>query len=505
MCAPTKRSSTASYMRAFSAANLALLLGGVLVGSSNAQPVGSQDIPMSTGWNLVSVQVGTNHPLAAIQSLLSNALVAVWAYDASSRQWRSYQPSQAGYPNDLQSIEPGRGYWLKLSQSRTLTLAGQVWSGTVQLQPGWNLVGLPGLALGDSETLDFASIFRESLPRIPQAWTWEGGTSQRFVGFDTIARPAITDLASVRPGRGYWLHSLDALALTPNPVIALAQDSDISPLQTEEPFDPGDPRFLCPDPAPYSNQLVRFAGAEDSGEDLNHNGILDSPYSKLRRINVTSVRGPNHAGPITAEPISVREQVLGLRVEGTNTLNLSLRQFRDWLEQKRQTNFFNPLNPLLQFEFSTGIADNSYFPATGSRWNMRIASITIDLLADTGFSTKQVAEIDLIESGMTTLRRFWAEPPLADDLFNLTFNVGRADRSAFGIVVPAKINGANGGRPASEFIATGLADRPIAATRWLLTLDTGNPSNRDLNFSKLKDIVIRFTYTYGNPPEFPNF
>ena len=26
--------------------------------------------------------------------------------------------------------------------------------------------------------------------------------------------------------------------------------------------------------------------------------------SKLRRINVTSVRGPNHAGPLTAEPIS---------------------------------------------------------------------------------------------------------------------------------------------------------------------------------------------------------
>ncbi|MCL4785199.1 MAG: hypothetical protein KJ070_00185, partial [Verrucomicrobia bacterium] len=120
-------------------------------------------------------------------------------------------------------------------------------------------------------------------------------------------------------------------------------------------------------------------------------------------------------------------------------------------------------------------------------------------------STRQVAEIDLIESGMVTLRRFFAEPPFADDLFNLTFNVGRADRSAFGIVVPAKINGATGGRPASEFIATGLANRPIAATRWIFTVDTGNPSNTTVDFSKLKDIIIRFTYTYGNPPEFPNF
>jgi len=39
----------------------------------------------------------------------------------------------------------------------------------------------------------------------------------------------------------------------------------------------------------------------------------------------------------------------------------------------------------------------------------------------------------------------------------------------------------------------------------VLKLDTENPSNRDVDFGKLKDIVIRFTYTYGNPPEFPNF
>ena len=270
----------------------------------------------------------------------------------------------------------------------------------------------------------------------------------------------------------------------------------------------------CQEPPSLENPLfdkytqlddLFIAGSADEGKD--YLDALKAWDSKLRRINVISVRGPNHAGPLTAEPISVREQVLGLATTGPNAIPLadSLTAFRNWLEQNRQTNIWNLANPLLQFDFSTGIADNSYFPATGSRWNMRITSISIDLLADQGFSTKQVAEIDLIESGMVTLRRFWAEPPLADDLFNLTFNVGRADRSAFGIVVPAKINGATGGRPASEFIANGLANRPIAATRWIFTIDTGNPSNNTVDFSKLKDIIIRFTYTYGNPEEFPNF
>ena len=271
---------------------------------------------------------------------------------------------------------------------------------------------------------------------------------------------------------------------------------------------------FCQEPPSLENPLFdKFTEldslfiARTADESKDYLDALKAWDSKLRRINVTSVRGPNHAGPLTAEPISVREQVLGFRTtgEGAVTLDTSIRQFRDYLEQHRQTNTFNPLNPSLLLEFATGIADNSYFPATGSRWNMRISSISIDLLAETGFSTKQVAEIDLIESGMVTLRRFWADPPAADDLFNLTFNVGDPDRTAFGIVVPAKINGASGGRPATDFIAMGLADRPIAATRWILKLDTSNPSNRDLNFQKLKDIIVRFTYTYGNPPEFPNF
>jgi hypothetical protein len=242
-------------------------------------------------------------------------------------------------------------------------------------------------------------------------------------------------------------------------------------------------------------------------ESKDYLDALKAFDSKLRRINVTSVRGPNHAGPLSAEPISIREQVLGFATTGPNpmTLSESLRHFRDYLARKRQPNYFNPQNPSLEFVFSTGIADNSYFPSTGSRWNMRISGITVDLYADSGFSTKQVAEIDLIESGMVSLRRFWAEVPLADDLMHLSFNVGRSERTAFGVVVPAKINGATGGRSPAEFVAPGLAGRPIAATRWILKVDTENPSNRDIDFTKLKDIVVRFTYTYGNPPEFPGF
>jgi len=274
------------------------------------------------------------------------------------------------------------------------------------------------------------------------------------------------------------------------------------PIGSQEPPSLENPLF---DKFTSLESLFVVRSADESKDYLD---ALRAWNSKLRRITVASVRGPNHAGPITAEPISVRENILNLKTTGVGAMPLdkSVSAFRDYLRTHLKTNVFNLANKSLEFTFATTIADNSMFPATGSRWNMRIATVQIDLLADSGFNTKQVAEIDLIESGMASLRRYFAEPPFADDLFNLTFNIGtRADRTAFGIAIPARINGATGGRPLTEFTVTGLADRPIAATRWVLKLDTENPSNRDVDFSKLKDIVIRFTYTYGNPPEFPNF
>lgn len=242
-------------------------------------------------------------------------------------------------------------------------------------------------------------------------------------------------------------------------------------------------------------------------ECYDYLGALKAWDSKLRRINVVSVRGPNHSGPISAEPISMREMILGLKPDATRgyTLDDSIRDFRNFLETKRVANYYNTANPSLQVEFVTEIDDNTFFPATGSRWNMRINSIAADTYAESGFSDKQVIEYDLIQSGTVSLRRYWASLPLADDVMRLRFYVDNPDRSAFAIAFPSRINGATGGRPLTEFDNLGLADRPVAATRWILRVNTENPTNRNVNFSKIKDIVLRYTYTFGNPAEFPNF
>ena len=106
---------------------------------------------------------------------------------------------------------------------------------------------------------------------------------------------------------------------------------------------------------------------------------------------------------------------------------------------------------------------------------------------------------------MVTLRRFFANPPYADDLLKMSLTVDNINRTVFATAFPVTINGATGGRPLTEFQSLGLRGRPVGATEWILRIDTENPANRNIDFRKLDDIVLLVSYTYGNAPEFPNF
>jgi len=256
----------------------------------------------------------------------------------------------------------------------------------------------------------------------------------------------------------------------------------------------------------FTQQDSLFA-VRSADEALDYLGALKDWDSKLRRINGASVRGPNHSAPISAVPISMREQILGYKPNAATgyTLDKSIAEFRNYLENHRVANFYNSSNPSLELHFPIGIEDNSYFPATGSRWNLRLNSISAEVYAESGLSDQQVLEIDLIQGGMVTLRRFFANPPASDDLLKMTHTVDNLNRTVFATAFPAKINGATAGRPLTEFDNLGLKGRPVAATDWILRINTENPANRNINFAKIKDIVLKFTYTNGNPEEFPNF
>lgn len=246
-----------------------LLLLGFASGFSPSRaeaPARTQQIGLSQGWNLISLQVGAHWSLGQIEAGIDepNVLQSVWAYEATHRKWLGWQPASTGYPSDLNELSSGHGYWVQVSKSCTLTLAGLPWSGPVEFSPGWNLVGFPGLSRMSLDLPNFSSVFRTNVSRFPQIWTWDAGTAQRFTGYDSQSIPPLTNLTSIAAGRGYWVYSLETLSLAAQPQILLSPDVDNPPLETNT-LTVGDIT------GPRAN-----TNANTADLDLNGNGILDS-------------------------------------------------------------------------------------------------------------------------------------------------------------------------------------------------------------------------------------
>ncbi|NBU10827.1 MAG: hypothetical protein EBS84_17695 [Proteobacteria bacterium] len=159
--------------------------------------------------------------MAAIQAGLdkSNALVSVWSYNPTAGTYTSWQSSPPNYPSDLAVVAPGKGYWVQVNANAVLTLSGPVWSGSNILVPGWNLVGFAGLSQDAASSVTLDAVFRDRFGRIPQVWTFQSGATisggQRFVGYDSTARPNTKDVKTIVPGQGYWVYCLDGVTLSP--------------------------------------------------------------------------------------------------------------------------------------------------------------------------------------------------------------------------------------------------------------------------------------------------
>jgi subtilisin-like proprotein convertase family protein len=266
---------------------------GVQVGQ--AQQPSSQVIDLRSGWNLVSIQVGGSLSSAAFRASLddpatsaideSQRLIEVWSYEPSGNPsipgtWQTYQPKVAGFASDLAVLQPGRGYWVNVSQFAQARFSGARWDGSVSLQTGWNLVGFPGLSLAENEAQDLTSVFGVNLARVPQVWTFDTSL-QRFSGYDITAVPQLKELNLIKPGSGYWIYALEPLVVVPQPYVALPGDADASPLEPEVAFSavefPG-----LPNPSDYVGTQIRKVrpGSEDVALDLNANGIIDSLFTQ---------------------------------------------------------------------------------------------------------------------------------------------------------------------------------------------------------------------------------
>ncbi len=93
---------------------------------------------------LVTATATTTPPPLVSQQLspISSQLALVVYFNPADTNdpWKLYDPAAPPFVSDLQQLEIGRGYWVKLNQAATFTMGAT----SLPLRPGWNLMGWLG-------------------------------------------------------------------------------------------------------------------------------------------------------------------------------------------------------------------------------------------------------------------------------------------------------------------------------------------------------------------------
>lgn len=173
-------------------------------------------IPLETGWNLISIPGEPVDPSpAAVFAGIDGAYEEVWAYDACDvgDPWKRFLPGDPG-GSDLTQITPQLGLFVRMASPATLDAEGVVpASPQLALCQGWNLIGHPR---------DGAMPVRGNLLNIDGSYQTVYGfaradTADPWEVYDVSAPAWTRDLAVMTPGVGYWIFADAATDLTWSP------------------------------------------------------------------------------------------------------------------------------------------------------------------------------------------------------------------------------------------------------------------------------------------------
>ena len=103
------------------------------------------DNTVTTGWNLIASPVTTT-PEAA--GMITNSTYDLYYYDQNANdglEWINYKNEDGTINQSFGNIVPGKGYLYANSNTVTLTFDGTPYDGdgTIEIVPGWNLIGNP--------------------------------------------------------------------------------------------------------------------------------------------------------------------------------------------------------------------------------------------------------------------------------------------------------------------------------------------------------------------------
>jgi uncharacterized protein (TIGR02145 family) len=209
---------------------LAVLSGGISHTQIFAQEQSSitQPVQVSPGWNLLSLPVDVTD---GSKNLL---------FPVSSSQSFTYQ---GGY-RVKDTLHSGAGFWIKFDSAATISIPGEgVLEDTIELQPGWNIIGaltVP-IAVSAVQTIPSGIITSEYYAYTP---------GEGYATVDTL-----------RPGIGHWIKANQSGSM-------ILSTANISSIVREQ--------SIVIDESQYNSHLI---GSSPDGSQLIFDASFDSIHS----------------------------------------------------------------------------------------------------------------------------------------------------------------------------------------------------------------------------------
>ncbi|OIO65677.1 hypothetical protein AUJ68_02415 [Candidatus Woesearchaeota archaeon CG1_02_57_44] len=160
----------------------------------------SSSINLSAGWNLFSLPLQPS--ASGAQTILTglNYTVLYW-WNTSRQGWQSstYLSGLGILDGELQVLEIGKGYWIKMLSPGTLTVSGTQQSQNVSLVATWTMVGY-----SQASSATVSSVFADVSGYV-SLWRYNTSSSSWETNIKILG--SFDGFADVEPGVGYWIRT----------------------------------------------------------------------------------------------------------------------------------------------------------------------------------------------------------------------------------------------------------------------------------------------------------
>ena len=159
----------------------------------------SADIQLDIGWNLISLPlVLEDMNIETALNSISGKYDSIWNWKDGT--WEHYYPDKPWLTTMDETVDTGRGYWLNMGESSTLSITGLIPKTPTVLSQGWNLVGYNSISEENITTV-LSNIFE----KVDSIWSWQDDIWKSYIPAESES----ASLTTLTPGFGYWINATE--------------------------------------------------------------------------------------------------------------------------------------------------------------------------------------------------------------------------------------------------------------------------------------------------------